>query len=366
MDAMASPSVLSEHFGNAPDGTSVERYTLTNTRGTTLRVLSWGAIVQSLEVANAAGRFDDVVLGYDTIEPYYANRGYVGAVVGRYANRIANGRFTLDGREYTLAANNGPNHLHGGLRGFDKQVWTATTEATGPRAAAEGRACEGVRFELVSPDGDEGYPGTLRVFVQYTLTEADVVVIDYGAVTDAPTIVNLTNHSYFNLAGAATCDIGGHVLELDADAFTPVVEGAIPTGERAPVEGTPFDFRVPTPIGARIDAQHPQLLLTGGYDHNVVVRGEMGTLRRAARASEPSSGRTLEVHTTEPGMQFYAGNKLDGTLVGKRGRPLRRRHGFCLETQHFPDSPNQPGFPPTVLRPGEAYRSTTEWRFGCA
>ena len=356
-------AVIRDTFGTAPDGTPVERFTLSTARGTTLRLLTWGAVVQALDVPDRKGRVDDVVFGYDTMEPSHVNRGYQGAIVGRYANRIANGRFMLDGHEYALATNNGANHLHGGLRGFDKHVWTSTAGSTSPRPAHEGPAADWVRFEHTSPDGDEGYPGTLRISVAYTLTADDVATIDYPASTDAATVVNVTNHSYFNLAGTATCDVGDHVLELDSDAYTPVVAGAIPTGEIAAVDGTPFDFRTPTRIGARNDEPHPQLLITDGYDHNVVVRGQIGVLRRAARLSEPSTGRVLEVFTTEPGMQLYTGNKLDGTLVGKKGRPHHRRFGVCFETQHFPDSPNQPAFPSTILRPGQAFRSTTQWRF---
>jgi aldose 1-epimerase len=270
-------------------------------------------------------------------------------------NRIKDGQFTLDGKTYTLAKNNGPNHLHGGIKGWDKLVWQADpfNDATG----------SGVLLTLVSPDGDEGYPGTVTAHVKYTLTGNNELIVDYHATSDAPTVINLTQHSYFNLGGAQTPDILGHELTLNADRYTPVDATLIPTGELAPVEGTPFDFRAPTAIGARIDADHPQIAHGPGYDHNWVLNRSGEGLQSAVTVYEPVTGRVMEIRTTEPGIQFYAGNFLDGTLRGKGGRVYPRRSGFCLETQHFPDSPNQPTFPSVVLRPGGEYKSQTVFAF---
>lgn len=339
-------------FGRTPDGTDVELYTLTGGGGAVARIASFGAIVVSLAVPDRDGRLDDVVLGFDTLDGYLLHpRPYFGAICGRYANRIRGGRFTLDGREYALACNDGENHLHGGQKGFDRAVWAARI------------AGGGVELSLRSPDGEEGYPGDLSVRVRYALTDENALSIDYVATTDRATLVNLTHHSYFNLDGAGRGDVLGHVLTIDADRFTPVVEGLIPTGELRDVRGTPMDFTRPTPIGARIGSKDEQLLLARGYDHNWVLnrRGDGPSL--AARVESPATGRVLEVLTTEPGVHFYSGNFLDGTFAGKGGRIYGRRHGLCLETQHFPDSPNQPGFPSTVLRPGETYRTTTVFRF---
>lgn len=316
-------------------------YPLVHDSGFRATILDYGGIVTSLWAPDRTGRLADVVLGYDTPEAYVAsNKPYLGAIIGRFANRIARGRFTLDGVTYQLARNNGPNHLHGGVRGFDKHRWTVTDHRR-----------DHLALTRLSPDGEEGYPGNLTVEVVYTL-QSNTLRIEYQATTDRPTILNLTNHSYFDLSG--TGDIGGHSLQLFADTFTPVDPTQIPTGELRPVAGTPFDFRTPTPIGLRIDADDEQLRIAGGYDHNYVLSG--GPL--AARVTEPTTGRILEVRTTEPGLQLYTGNSLDGS----DGHP--RRSGFCLEAQHFPDAPNQPRFPPVVLRPGEIWRHWTEYRFG--
>lgn len=343
-------------FGTLPDGSAVELFTLKNVRGVEVRAMSYGAIIQSLRVPDRNGQVDDVVLGYDTAAEYATKGGYFGAVVGRYANRIANARFALDGRTYQLAANNGRNHLHGGVKGFDKVIWKGE-----PARHERGPS---VTFTYTSPDGEEGYPGTLEVRVSYTLTDTNELIVDYRATTSARTVVNLSQHSFFNLAGQASRDVLEHELQIDADRYTPVDDTLIPTGELASVADTPFDFRTPMAIGKRIGADHLQLTRGRGYDHNFVVTRATDGLQRAARVVEPSTGRTLEVATTEPGMQFYSGNFLDGTLTGKQGRVFRQRFGFCLETQHFPDSPNQPSFPSTVLEPGAEYRSSTVFRFG--
>ena len=343
-------------FGNTPDGQQVELFTMSNRNGIELRAMTYGAVIVSLRTPDRDGQLDDIVLGFDSLASYTTVRGYFGPVVGRYGNRIAQGQFTLDSVTYTLAKNNGPNHLHGGVRGFNKMVWRGEPFQRGDSV--------GVTFRYTSPDGEEGYPGTLETAVTYTLTDANELIIDYHATTDKPTVVNLTQHSFFNLAGIAKGDVLGHELMINASAFTPVDAGMIPTGEIRSVEGTPFDFRQATAIGARIDTIDEQISYGPGYDHNFVL-DRVGTgLELAARVTEPMTGRTLEVRTTEPGIQFYAGNKLDGTIIGKGGHPFVKRGGFCLETQHFPDSPNQPSFPSTVLRPGNEYRSRTVFAFG--
>jgi aldose 1-epimerase len=332
-----------------PDGTPVQLFTLTNARGLVARLTNYGATITELHVPDRAGHADDVVLGFDNLAQYLGGHPYFGATVGRVANRIARGRFTLDGRTYTLARNNGPNHLHGGLEGLDKVVWRAEP-LSGPVA--------GVRFTHVSPDGDEGYPGRLDLAVVMTLTGAGELIIDYTATTDRATPVNLTNHTYFNLAGAG--DVLGHELMLSAEAFTPTDESLIPTGEILPVKGTPLDFTRLTRIGARFDQ------LTGqprGYDHNFAIKRSGAGLALAARVFEPRTGRAMDVTTTQPGVQLYTGNFLDGTIAGKRGVGYSGYAGFCLETQHFPDSVNQPLFPSTILGPGETYRQTTVYRF---
>jgi aldose 1-epimerase len=355
--APAAAGIGRAGFGRTGDGTPVDVFVLTNGRGVEVRAISYGAIIASVRVPDRNGQRGDVVLGFDTIDGYLGTHPYFGAVVGRYGNRIAKGRFTLDGKTYQLATNNGPNHLHGGVKGFDKAVWRGEPVDRGDGSAS-------VAFTHTSPDGDEGYPGALTVRVTYTLTSADEIVVEYEATTDKPTPVNLTQHSYFNLAGAGTGDILQHRLTIDADRFTPVDATLIPTGELAPVAGTPFDFRQPTAIGARIDGDDQQLKNGNGYDHNWVLNRTGGGLVHAARVEDPSSGRTLDVSTTEPGVQFYAGNFLDGTITGKGGRVYKRRYGLCLETQHFPDSPNHPDFPSTILRPGERFRSKTVFAFG--
>ena len=343
-------------FGKMPDGRAVEQFTLTNSQGIELKAISYGGIITSLRVPDRNGKVDDIVLGFESLDKYLNDHPFFGAIIGRYGNRIAKGQFSLDGKTYKLAINNGPNHLHGGNKGFDKVLWTAEPVA--------GR--NAITFTRTSPDGEEGYPGNLRVQVTYTLTDKNQLIVDYRATTDKATPVNLTQHSYFNLAGQASGDILGHELMLNADRFTPVDDTLIPTGELAPVEGTPFDFRKPTTIGARIDGDSAQLKSGGGYDHNWVLKRSGSGLQLAARVIEPKSGRTLEVATTEPGIQFYSGNFLDGTLTGKQGAVYKHRTGFCLETQHFPDSPNQPKFPSTTLRPGSEYKTTTVFTFGVA
>src|SRR6266545_69216 len=347
--------ITREAFGTTTDGKSVDAFTLTNAKGLELRAITYGATIIALRVPDRQGHLDDIVLGYPTLAGYLEKSPYFGAIVGRYGNRIARGRFTLDGATYGLATNDGPNHLHGGVRGFDKVVWSASPSETETSAA--------VALSYTSPAGEEGYPGTLAVRVTYTLTDENELRLDYLATTDRATPVNLTQHSYFNLAGAGSGDILRHVLTIAADRYTPVDATLIPTGEIASVAGTPFDFRTPTAIGARIGQQDIQLERGRGYDHNWVLTRAGDSLALAARVTEPTSGRTLDVLTTEPGMQFYSGNFLDGTITGKDGRVYRHRYGFCLETQHFPDSPNHPNFPSTILRPGREYRSTTVFQF---
>ncbi len=341
--------IFKEEFGRLPDGTVIDLYTLNNSQGLRARIMTYGAIVVSLEVPDREGKVADITLGYDSLDGYLETTPYFGAVVGRYGNRIAKGRFTLDGMEYTLATNNGENHLHGGIKGFDKVVWTA-------EPVREDDAV-GVKLSYLSPDGEEGYPGNLQSVVTYWITEANEFKVTYLAETDRVTPVNLTHHSYFNLAGQGTGDILGHELMLSADRYTPVDEGLIPTGELRAVASTPFDFTTPHTVGERI-AQ-----VEGGYDHNFVLNKDGDELTLAARVAEPSSGRVMEIFTTEPGIQFYAGNFLDGSITGKVGKVYHKHYGFCLETQHFPDSPNHAHFPSTILRPGEQYQSLTIHRF---
>ncbi len=351
-------TTTSERWGDI-GGKAVLLYTLDNGRGLRLKVTNYGGIITSLETPDRTGRSADITLGYDRLADYVKATPYFGALIGRYGNRIANGRFTLDGVTYTLATNNAPGGipcgLHGGLKGFDKVVWDAEP--------VEKDGDPGLKLRYVSRDGEEGYPGTLEVTVHYWLTKDNALRITYHASTDKATPVNLTQHAYFNLAGHAAGPILDHQLMLAADRFTPVNKGLIPTGELRPVDGTPFDFRRPTAIGARIGSQDEQMVFGGGYDHNWVVNGKAGDLRLAARVTEPKSGRAMEVWTREPGIQFYCGNFLDGSNVGKGGKPYAYRTGFCLETQHYPDSPNQPGFPSTILRPGQSYDTETVYKF---
>ena len=340
-------------FGATADGHPVELFTLTSPTGIEIRTITYGAILVSISTPDRTGRIADIALGFDSLDGYLTRSRYFGALVGRYGNRIAGGRFTVEDRTIQLATNSGTNHIHGGVTGFDKVLWR------GEPFARDGAM--GVTFSYTSLDGEEGYPGTLHATVAYTLAGNELVA-DYTATTDKTTIVNLTQHTYFNLAGEGHDSVLGHEVMLNADRFTPVDAAMIPTGELASVDDTPFDFRTSTAIGARIDADHPQLKLALGYDHNFVLNGDSG-LRLAARVVEPTSGRTLQVDTTEPGVQFYSGNKLAG-VAGKAGHSYGPRSGFCLETQHFPDSPNHPDFPSTVLQPGDTYRSTTVFTFG--
>ena len=346
-------SIKKESFGKA-DGKTVELYTLTNRKGAEAKITTYGATVVSLKVPDRNGKFDDIVLGFDNIDGYLKGTSFFGATIGRYGNRIAKGRFTLNGVEYKLAINNEPNHLHGGNKGFDKVIWNAR-----PFDVKDGA---GLALSYLSHDGEEGYPGNLSVSVSYTLTDNNELKISYAATTDKDTVVNLTHHSYFNLAGHGNGDILNHQLMINADRFTPTDAGSIPTGEIRSVKGTPFDFTKPTTIGARINQDDEQLKLAKGYDHNYVLNGKAGTLRQVARVSEPIAGRTMEVWTTEPGMQLYSGNFLDGAQ-GKSGKVYQFRYGFCLETQHYPDSPNKPSFPSTVLRKGNTYRTQTIYKF---
>jgi aldose 1-epimerase len=340
-------------FGDMPDGTKVEIYTLEE-GVLKARIMTYGARLVSLEVPDRSGKVADIVLGYDNLAGYTADpKSYFGSIVGRYGNRIAHATFSLDGKRYQLPANDGVNTLHGGILGFDKLVWQGH------------EIPHGVELTLVSKDGDQGFPGTLTARVRYTL-EPHALKIEYFATTDKDTVLNLTNHSYFNLAGEGQGDILKHLVMIPADRYTPVDSGLIPTGELAPVAGTPLDFHKATAIGARIDDNNEQLKLGRGYDHNYVLNEKMGTLQEAARVTEPTTGRVLTVETTQPGVQFYSGNFLDGTLHGKQGHVYALRTGFCLETQHFPDSPNHPKFPTSELKPGQTYHEVTVFKFSTA
>ncbi|HUX32779.1 MAG TPA: aldose epimerase family protein [Gemmatimonadaceae bacterium] len=354
----AKATVVRAPFGVLANGDSVHVFTLTNANGVELRALDYGGVIQSLRTPDRTGKRADIVLGFDSLDQYVKLSPYFGAIVGRYANRIAKGTFSLDGTTYHLAINNSPNALHGGLVGFDKVVWNAEPFSTDSSV--------GVVWTHTSPDGDQGYPGALTARVTYTLANDNRLVIDYHATTDKPTILNITNHSYFNLAGAGSGDVLGQLMMINADSTTPVDSTLIPTGTLAAVDGTPFDFRKPTAIGARIAEDNQQLKFAGGYDHNFVLdRTDTTSLVHAARAEDPASGRTLDVYTTQPGVQFYTGNFLDGSFAGKGGTYIHRG-AFCLETQHFPDSPNHPNFPSVVLRPGQTFNAQTVFAFGVA
>ncbi|HEU4835475.1 MAG TPA: aldose epimerase family protein [Pyrinomonadaceae bacterium] len=349
-------TVSKQSFGKTADGQNIDLYMLRNTRGVEATITNYGGILVSLKVPDRNGKFDDVVLGFNDLDNYLTkNDPYLGAIIGRYGNRIAKGRFTLNGTEYKLAVNNGENHLHGGIKGFDKVVWTGHDMKT--------KAGPAVVLTYLSKDGEEGYPGNLNVRVVYTLTNNNEIKIDYSATTDKDTVTNLTHHSYFNLAGEGNGDILNHLVTINANRFVPTDAGSIPTGELKNVAGTPFDFLKATAIGARINDDDEQLKLGNGYDHTWVINGRAGMMRLAATAYEAGSGRVMQVWTTEPGMQFYTGNFLNGTLTGKSGKVYARRNGFCFETQHYPDSPNQPSFPTTTLKKGQTYKSTTIYRF---
>jgi len=360
-DTATGPHVTQAPFGVTPEGDSVDVYTLTNDDGMSMRVITYGGIIQSLRVPGRDGTLEDVILGFDSLEGYTREayrevNPYFGALIGRYGNRIDEGQFSIDGETFTLETNNGPNHLHGGTEGFDQVVWDAEPFERGDST--------GVVLTHTSPDGHGGYPGRLDVEVTYTLTSGNEVAINYRAQATEATHVNLTQHSYFNLGGEGDSDILDHRLRLAAEAFTPVDSTLIPTGQFREMEDTPFDFTEPTPVGARIDVENRQLGIAGGYDHNFVFRQQdSDTLYRVARAYDPDSGRLMTVRTTEPGAQFYSGNFLDGSFTGKDGTPYKQHAGFALETQHFPDSPNQPDFPSTLLRPDETYTSQTVYAF---
>jgi aldose 1-epimerase len=355
-EAAPLPMLTKQAFGSTGAAETVDLYTLTNGKGMEVKISTYGGAVVSLKVPDKSGKVADVVLGFDSLDGYQAPNPYFGAVIGRYGNRIAKGEFKLNGATFKLAVNDGANHLHGGLRGFDKILWRGR----------EMHSPDGVRLDLshTSKDGEEGYPGELNTTVSYTVAgEKNELRIDYEAVTTKETVLNLTNHSYFNLAGQGEGDILNHSVTILADRFTPVDKGLIPTGELKSVDGTPFDFRTPHTIGERIDAKDPQLVYGKGYDHNFVLNKIAGDLELVARATEPTTGRSMEVLTTEPGMQFYTGNFLDGTITGKNQKVYGRRAAFCMETQHFPNSPNQPSFPSTTLKPVQRFRSTTVYRF---
>ena len=343
-------------FGTTPDGKQADLYVLTNKKGMEVSITNYGGIVTSIKAPDRNGKMADVVLGHDNLDGYVTDKVYFGAIVGRYCNRIGHAEFSIDGTKYTLAKNNGENTLHGGIKGFNKALWEARDISKDGEPALE--------LKYTSKDGEEGFPGNLTATVVYTLTNNNELKIDYSATTDKKTVVNLTNHSYFNLAGPGSGDVLKTVLRIEADKITPVDSGLIPTGELKNVQGTPFDFRKATEIGARINADDEQLKLGKGYDHNfVLIKNKPNGLTLAARAEEPTAGRVLEVWTTEPGVQLYTGNFLDGTIHGKDGIAYAQRTAFCLETQHFPDSPNHPNFPSTLLSPGQTYHATTIYKF---
>lgn len=354
MSGTSSIEVIESIHGTM-EGIDVGLFTLKNDNGMEVHISEYGGIITHLFIPDQTGSVDDVVLGFDNLEDYRGVHPYFGAIIGRYGNRIAQGKFEIDGETYDLAINDGPNSLHGGEVGFDKVVWDGHIIEVG-----DGK---GIELRRVSPDMEEGYPGELTVAVQYLINSDNQLTINYTATTDKTTVVNLTNHTYFNLKGAGNGDILDHELMIDADKITPVDSTLIPTGKMMQVTNTPFDFRIQQPIGSRINTRHPQITYGGGYDHNFVAVSNLG-LTVIADVYEPTTGRTMTVKTTEPGVQFYTGNFLDGSNIGKGGRSYEKRHGFCLETQHFPDSPNQPSFPSTLLSPGEVYESTTVYGFG--
>ena len=353
--AEAKSKMQKTAFGKTADGQAVDLYTLSNKSGMEVAIMTYGGTVVSLKTADKDGKFDDIVLGYDKLEDYAAGTSYFGATIGRYGNRIAHGKFSIGKNTYTLAKNNGENTLHGGLIGFNKKVWTAKD--------VSGVAGEAIELTYLSKDGEEGFPGNLSCKVTYTLTPQNSLKIEYSATTDKETVLNLTNHAYFNLAGQGNGDILQNHLMLNADRFTPVDAGLIPLGELRKVKGTPFDFTTSTAVGARIDQEDEQIKLGMGYDHNFVLNRKSPSLMLAAKVHEPKSGRVMEVWTTEPGVQFYTGNFLDGKGTGKGGKPYGRRTALCLETQHYPDSPNHPAFPTTLLKPGARYHTTTVYKF---
>jgi aldose 1-epimerase len=352
----AKSNMKKQSFGKTSDGRPVDLYTLSNKMGMEVTITNFGGIVVSLKAPDRTGKFEDVVLGYDSIDGYLTNKAFFGALIGRYGNRIAHGKFMLNDKTYSLPKNDGDNTLHGGLEGFNKRLWTAK-DVSGSKGPA-------LELTYLSPDGEEGFPGNLKVKVVYTLNDQNELTIAYSATTDKDTVVNLTNHSYFNLAGQGNGDVLAHELMIKGDAITAVDDTLIPTGELRPVKGTPFDFTHATAIGARINQDDPQLKVGKGYDHNWVLNDHGSrTPALVAEAFEPKSGRVLQVLSTEPGVQFYSGNFLDGTITGKGGKAYNRRFGFCLETQHFPDSPNHPKFPSTMLKPGQTYSTTTIFKF---
>lgn len=352
---VAKPEMQKEKFGVLPDGREVTKHVLKNKNGVEVHVINYGGIITHLKAPDKSGKLEDIVLGYDSLGGYLKETPYFGAIIGRYGNRIANGKFTLEGKQYTLVQNNNGQHLHGGTKGFDKVFWNISEIDSDSGMA--------IRLTYLSKDMEEGYPGNLNVTVDYTLTDDNELRFDYTATTDKATVVNLTQHTYFNLSGNAVRDITDHILTLNSDEYLPVSKVLIPTGKPAPVAGTPFDFNTPTRVGLRINEKHEQLKLAGGYDHCWILAGGEG-MKTAGSVYDSISGRTVEVRTTEPGIQFYSGNFLTGSITGKGGVVYKHRYGLCLETQHYPDSPNQPQFPSVVLKPGETYKTQTVYKFG--